>query len=484
MDVVGDDHAYEWSLEGQRWLQDAHGKFTLTQVDGQALNSNELDLDFLVGARQTADGAGCLPAAFSHCPYSGKALAPVAYDPQRRWLPPYGNGSGRRVVENDCKLDSAEQTIVALFDTIAASPQANLNDHAQSISLPRKNGLNFLVANLGGHREALFALDREGGLFLWQRGAGQWTTLLPQTTPIGRSSLPNWAWGVSLREQDGEQRLLLAGDEGASEISVNPLSGRYRLERAPGKALGAPGDLDGQTFIPQQQADGSVCLIERSASGWQQHAIAEGDALRMSDLSAPLRLPSSRRLLWIGKFGYLSVKLGERVEAHWLSWPNGAVARPEYGPPFVDGYGTWQLLLENGKQVALRLDSDERKEITGSRLGTGHLNYQFNVRLDAPWAEFDQYTTEMTGAVVYPFVEFKDAAHHLLSFSADWQSSLQKFFDNAERLDVQYRLERIGRTPLNMLLKVSQPWNAQWFCYDNALWLYIDSSGALYRWNV
>jgi len=31
---------------------------------------------------------------------------------------------------------------------------------------------------------------------------------------------------------------------------------------------------------------------------------------------------------------------------------------------------------------------------------------------------------------------------------------------------------------------VAQPWNAQWFCYDNALWLYIDSTGALYRWNA
>lgn len=483
MDVVGDDREYEWSLEGQRWLQDAHGRFALTHVDGQALDSSELDLDFLVGAQRAPDGASFLPAAFSHCPQTGKPLEPVRYDAQRRWLPPYGNGSGRRVVENDCKLDSAEQIVAALFSKLSASPQSSLNDHAELLTAPRKNGLNFLVANLGGHREALFALDREGSLFLWQRQAKQWATLRPETTPIGRSSLPSWAWAVSLREQGAQQRLILAGDEGASEISVHPVTGRYRLERCHGKAIGAPGDLDEQTFIPQQLPDGSVCLVERHADGWHQHPIAHADAALMSELSAPLRLPSSRRLLWVGEHGYLSVKLGETLDAQWLAWPVGATARPEYGPPFVDGYGIWQLLFSDGVQFYLRLDSDERRELRGTRLGTGHLNYKFNVRLDKPWDENDEHVNPTTRDVIYPFVEFSDQ-RHLLSFIVRETSGLQKFFDASQPTDTHYRLERIGEPPLEMLLKVSQPWNAQWFCYDNALWLYIDSSGALYRWNV
>nr|NLU59573.1 hypothetical protein [Pseudomonas sp. BIGb0427] len=46
MDVVGDDREYEWSLDGQRWLQDAHGRFSLTHVAGKALEGDQPDLDF------------------------------------------------------------------------------------------------------------------------------------------------------------------------------------------------------------------------------------------------------------------------------------------------------------------------------------------------------------------------------------------------------------------------------------------------------
>lgn len=480
MDIGGNDHAYEWSMDGQRWVQNAQGDFTLQQVASQPV-ADALDLDFAAGARLAPDGRTYLPAAFSHCPRTGQALATVRYDPRRRWLPPYGNGSGRRVVESSCALDGAEQTLQALCRKLLASPTPSLNDHAEAVVAPRKNGLNFLVANLGGHREALFALDREGGLFLWQSRAKQWRPLLPQASPIGRCSLPNWAWGVALRLQGEQQHLILAGEEGACEVSVDPLSGRYRLQRCAGTALGAPGNLEARLLVPQRMPDGRTCLVERTADGWLEHPIEGAEAL-LGNLSAPLSQPASRRLLWIGEQGYLSVRLDEGVAAQWLRWPEGAKAMPEYGPPFVDGYGTWQLLFAESQQYCLRLDSDERKEGL-ARLGTGHLNLRFNVRLDTPWADNDEYTNPTTRDVIYPFVEFSDS-QHLLSFCVRETSGLQKFFADEQAIDTEYRLERLGEPPLRMLLKVARPWNAQWFFFDNALWLYIDSSGALYRWNV
>ena len=66
MDVVGDDREYEWSLDGQRWLQDAHGRFSLTHVAGKALEDEQPDLDFLVGAQQA-------PGARTDSPSTGDA---------------------------------------------------------------------------------------------------------------------------------------------------------------------------------------------------------------------------------------------------------------------------------------------------------------------------------------------------------------------------------------------------------------------------
>ncbi|MBA1203950.1 hypothetical protein G7009_19700 [Pseudomonas capeferrum] len=481
MDVVGDDREYEWTVDGQHWVQNAQGIFNLREMNGQTV-ADSLDLDFLAGARPAPDGKGFLPAAFSHCPRTGKLLPPVAYDARCRWLPPYGNGTGRRVIESSCGFDAAQHILASLLDRIGTSAQRNLNDHATPIAAPRKNGLSFMVANLGGHRQALFALDREGGLFLWQSRAEQWRTLLPDAAPIGRSSLPSWAWGVALRNVGERQHLILAGEEGACEISVDPLRGRYRLERCLGQALAAPGTLEDRLLVPQRLPGGHLCLVERTADGWLEHPITGADPTLIG-LSAPLSQPSSRRLLWIGEHGYLSVKIGEQVEAQWLRWPQGARAQPEYGPPFVDGYGTWQQLFDEQGQYCLRLDSDERKEVRGSRLGTGHLSFKFKARLEAPWAENDEYTNPATRDVIYPFIEFSDA-QCLLSFYVKETSGLQKLFEQDQPIDSEYRLERIGEPPLALFLKVAQPWNAQWFFFDNALWLYIDSSGALYRWNV
>lgn len=480
MDVGGNNRDYAWSVDDQHWVQTAQGAFTLQKIAGQPV-AEDADLDFVAGARRAPDGEGFLPAAFSHCPRTGQALVAITQDPSRRWLPPYGTGSGRRVVDGNCALDGAERTLEALRRKIAASATPTLNDHVRTVPTPRKNGLNFLVANLGGHREALFALDREGGLFLWQSRAEQWQTLLPQGAPIGRCDLPNWAWGVALREHGTQQRLILAGGEGACEVSVDPVSGRYQLQRHAGTALAAPGSLETRVLVPQRLADGRMCLVERTADGWLEHPIEGADA-SLAGLSAPLSQPSLRRLLWIGVEGYLSVRLGEGVHAQWQRWPDDAKAAPEYGPPFVDGYGTWQALIAEGRPFCLRLDSEERKESL-SRLGTGHLNFRFNVRLDTPWAENDEYTNPTTREVIYPFVEFSDS-RHLLSFCVRETSGLQKFFADDQAIDTEYRLERIGEPPLRMLLKVARPWNAQWFFFDNALWLYIDSSGALYRWNV
>src|SRR5690606_15695002 len=148
MDVVGDDREYEWSLDGQRWLQDAHGRFSLTHVAGKALEDAQPDLDFLVGAQQAPGAQGWLPASFRHCPQTGAALTPVRFDRQQRWLPPYGNGSGRRVVEGSCRLDGAEHTLAALYRKLDGATPRSLNTAHKYDQLPRKSGLNFLVANL------------------------------------------------------------------------------------------------------------------------------------------------------------------------------------------------------------------------------------------------------------------------------------------------------------------------------------------------
>lgn len=488
MEIVKNDRTHVWQFDTQQWLQLSDGAFSLNNVAGIKPAAELVDLDFLVGAAPAPDRAcgNYLPAAFSFCPTTGKTLSKVAYQATTRWLPPYGDGSGSRVINERSKLTSAEDISSRVYAQLLDSRQGDLNSRKQIIELPRKNGLNFLVANLGGHREALFALSREGSLFLWQRGSEKWLELLPKGEPIGRSRLENWAWSVSLHQDEGTQHLLLSSDSGATLISVDPLTLRYQTLRDDGSPLAGPGTLEGRSYLPQLKSN-HVCIVNpASLYGWDRCLVEDANLERMTRLSAPILDAASRRLLWIGEHGYLSLTQGSELKAKWHPWPNNATAMPEQGPPFLDGRGLWQLVFEEDGQRYLQLDSgatDLPIPIKGYRLSTGHLSFKYNIRYELPWGEHDENIEPTTREVVYPFIEFT-TQKRLLSMRVQQFSPLEAFFDNRQPMDVDYCFEQIGDQRFSISARASEPWNAQWFFFDNAMWLYIDSCGALYRWNA
>ena len=488
MEIVTKDGACAWQLADQLWEQTADGRFSLSSVSDITPPATLVDLDYLVGARPAPGPSSnhYLPAVFNFCPANGKPLTVTGYKAHDLWLPPYGDGSGSRVVD-DGQLGGAQAIATRLFEHLHSAGNRDLNESKESIEPPRKNGLNFFAADIGGYREALFALGRDGSFFLWQRGNGKWLELLTKGIPIGRTRLENWAWSVGLCGAKRGHSLLLAGEEGATLVKVKPLSLQYLCRRHEGRALGGPGDLEEHAYVPLQKSDGSVYLVSPNDTGWDSYPVAGADVGRMTRLSAPVRDRGSRRLLWIGEHGYLSLSQGPAgPQAQWTDWPNGAHARPEQGPPFLDGSGLRQLIFEDHNQYYLQLDvgaNDHSETIKGYRLSTGHLSFKYNIRMETPWVRHDENLEPTTREVVYPFIEFK-SEKLLLSVRIDQNKPLDDFFQSDEKVEAQYCLDKIGGNRFALKALVSQPWNAQWFFFDNALWLYIDSCGALYRWNA
>lgn len=488
MEIVTKDGACAWQLADQTWQQTADGHFSLSSVSDITPPAALVDLDYLVGARP-ASGASSnhyLPSVFNFCPYDGKALPVTASRADDLWLPPYGDGSGSRVLA-DGQAAGAQAIAARLFERLSNAGNRDLNASKESIALPRKSGLNFFAADIGGFREALFALGRDGSFFLWQRGSGKWLELGCEGAPIGRTRLPGWAWSVGLCPAKRGHSLLVAGEEGAALVTVNPLTLKYLGRRHDGRALGGPGELEERSYVPLQTNDGSVCLVSPNATDWDSYPVSGADGERMTRLSAPVRDPSSRRLLWIGEHGYLSLRQGETgPQCQWTPWPNGASARPELGPPFLDGSGLWQLIFEDHDQYYLQLDAgatDRSATIKGFRLSTGHLSFKYNIRLQRPWDPHDENLEPTTREVVYPFVEFS-SEKLLLSMRVDQNKPLDDFLRSDEKVEAQYRLDQIGGIGFALVALASQPWNAQWLFFDNALWLYIDSCAVLYRWKA
>lgn len=479
MDIIDAGDACEWHLEDQFWTQDGQGAFQLRSHRGVPLPEALGDLDFLIATRRCprCRVSAFLPAAFRHCPHCGAPLgAPGETQP---WLPPYGQTGGWRCHER------AGSPAGALLERLLARP-GSLDEHRQVLKAPRKGGLLYFAAPLGGHGNALFALSRAGELFLWQRSSEQWLSLVAEQQPLGGFDLELWAWGLALLDTAAGPRLLLAGTEGATSLCVDPLQLSYRLQRCSGRALGAPGELEGRVYVPLLQ-DGRVLLADSAGEAWSSRALEDIDAPALQKLSAPILNAADRQLLWVGSQGYLELRLddGAQAQVRWHAWPQGWQAYPEFGPPFRDGEGFWQQLIETERQAMcyVKLDGrlQERRLLQGTRMGTGHLSIQSDALLQRPWDEYDR-NLHTQKQVFYPFMEFA-AERLLLGLRVDHRSSVQKFFANPGPHPTDYCLERIDGERRSLHLSVERPWDAQWLVFDDALWLAIDSNGALYRWS-
>lgn len=482
--------ATEWTLDDELWTQNADGEFAPKAIAGAAVRP-EVDPVFALGARAAPDGRGFLPRKFQFCPRTGEKLRDCAasgFD----WLPPAGNGSAWRVLESEPRAASGPAHILNKLLQAWESGLSTMESSKQSVLPPKQNGLVYMVANLGGYRDALFALSRAGDLYLHEGGSAKWLQILPEGKPLGRSSAEAFGWAVQVMPGLHGSDLLVSLQGAVARVRVNPATLRYSVDSMECEALAAPAVIGGIPVVPFLESGKIFAATPRPEGGWLRTEICIAPRSAEAKFAAPVNDLSSNECFWIGEQGYLTIiQSGATTSGGFHAWPDETFAKPAFGPPFRDGEGWWQLLYEppgegrfhEGRFYYSRLGRalDGRRPVTGSRLGTGHLSYQFNVRLEQPWAEFDAELQSLTH-VVYPFIEFipQDI---LLSFRAvKPRGSLLAFFESSVRTDVAYRVERIGGFSQSLPLAVTKPWEAQWFFFDDALWLAVDSQGALFRW--
>jgi len=363
-----------------------------------------------------------------------------------------------------------------------------MQDAAEVIKSPQPSGLFFFSSRAGGHRNGLFAASRSGQLSLWQHGHRHWVPLTPRGASLGRSHLETWANATLTLPHDDGHEVIMATDAGADCVSVDAMTLSYQIDRAVGRSLGAPGLLDDAAFVPQEH-EGQWCLaIRRTGEAWQQLVLTLDAPLQL--LAAPISDPAHRSLFWIGTQGVLSVRLDGQgdVSARWQSWPEGYQANPVLGPPYRDGEGFWQLLYDtrDKKWLLTRLDTvlPEQRPAPRGSTSTGRTSFQFNVRLERPWDEFDHDLYSVTH-VVYPFLEVVEP-QLMLSLHAPLpqQRSLLSFFESQATVHATFCLERIGGHAYTYAMDTPSPWNAQWFVHDEALWLWVDARGTLLRWSL
>lgn len=471
-----------WRLDNDVWSQQGQ-RFELEALDGTAVPFGLNDLDYLAGARQARGLQGFLPRQFSYSPFDGKRLSDASV---QAWLPPCASSQGNRVCDGQ-----SGQVLAALIRRLTTHWRDNaisMQAAAERIEPPASNGLLYFATDAGGYRDALFALGRGGTLWLWVRNGGHWLQLRAKGIPLAHHRFDHGACAVATLPTARGSGIVVAGDSGVDFLRIDPVRLAYDIDRCEGRALGSPGRL-GEYVMAPLWIGGRLQVAVRGDGRWTtlpvEGQLPDDTAL----LAAPVTTPNGRGLTWIGEHGWLELReQGDAFIAWWHAWPPGLLARPQLGPPYRNGDGDWQLLQRADKSTVSMLVGaplPREHDLRRASAGTGNSTFQFNVKVDRPWSDYDPDDhPDASDHVIHPFLEVPNSVLLYLRAPNTRRASLLQFYESTNQQEVEYCLGWPASAAQSYTTDAAEPWNAQWFVHDEALWLWIDDRGTLLRWRT
>jgi len=492
---MSETHDAIWKIGNETWSQLPGAGFRPHSIAGRALPVQQPDADFAFGARHCASCTPTryFPPAFKFCTDCGGALVNAASAMQ--WLPPYGSGS---ITRNYTPQPAAP---IPNIERLLASPRTagpDIETGLARMPLPDRGGLTLFVGPFGGYRDALFAVSRSGGLWLWARRLSRWLALKPAAAPLGPLSLPSsFCNFAAIRAAQGPgDCLLLPADAGPTLLQIDAQRGEYSVTVGAGHALGGAAVLSGNAFMPVN-VDGRLHLatLGSDKASWRNIA-SQIDLPASVYFAPPLIDDNNRRMVWISEAGFLEAQLpsASSLRVQWTAWPEQGRALLAFGPPYRDGTGDWQLLFSPQRESAyqdacfyqrLQPGSSAAKPVMMPRVSTGSRCFHYSVPVRAPWDKIDEARYGDQRRVFCPLMEL-DEKELIIGFLSveNYDEPLMDFFasHDAQLVDFCF-LDSSGRYHPIARRKMEEPWHASVFFHDDALWLYLDSTAELLRWS-
>jgi uncharacterized protein YegL len=394
------------------------------------------------------------------------------------WLPPYGTGTGLRFVNKSFSLSSN-----------VASNGAEIEFKVSH--LPIAGMYSFLAVSKDGYPAVCLAIPRRNGAlavsFSHLEGNLNWeifeTELDHHALPSSNLSLDAWSAAV-LANKNENLRLLIPSDEGPCVVDIDFVKRRYTTELAKGRCLGGVAKIQSSAYVPVFR-NGKLeiaCIKGGGWTYWTPDGNAPADAL---SFGCPIVLEPMRKAIWVSKDGYL---LMERGRVSFNAWPTGWVAKTEFGPPFENAEGYWQLCfnpsMETFKYAYLLIEKSrvEIKSVDGPRMNTGKLCVsKKSIYKNAPWGEPEQFGKE---PFIIPLLQSSD---NLLYLGVNIEKSpetvsMTSLIDSYENYHFNIR-EKSSAVPL-MTGRGPTPWRASFFIFGDLLNFYLESQGEIYSWIV
>ena len=441
------------------------------------------DPGFLVNARRNSncETPGCqyFPGDFEFCPKCGLPLLGEIGCPE--WYPPYGNKRGLKLLDQALVVTTA---VGANHGRIEAEPA----------QVPGSGIFIFFAISFIGQQTGLFALERQGTLWFLNRELGKWRLIEPEIDLILPSNLPLHRWSAAFfKSASGGGLVFLPTDAGPQCIKIDTRLGTSSVNQGPGVCLGGGVEFGGFACFPVSTESGvSILLsrpIENESIQWTLVPVSGlplGGLSKPPDFNAPIVLDTLRRILWIGTDGILQFQIPSGAtsitEPAWIPWGQGWSALLEYGPPFEDNDGLWQLCFHEEQGYAyLKVGSKliTAKNCDGQRLTTGRSTFKLSGRTRMkPWESVRDDDPPLS----FPLLESRQNSR-VLYLDVDIDGFYDEFFETNKRLRVALRLD--GHSDTLLEASIARPQHAQCFVYDK--WVYIyhpDLASSLVRWRL
>ena len=374
---------------------------------------------------------GTFPAEFSCCPYCGGELSAPEDRTSSPWIPPYGSGSGLKILPGELKSDSIVES------------------KGQPLAIPSMNGrFSFCSAFLGAKQRLLIALQRDlGQISVYQSDATvKWRDL---DGKAGEDGLPEWSW--SLATGAAETGLAIPGKEGPAWITVDWVTGKLQIDRGEGRSIGGVARLGRFLLAPVLRGDSFFMLCRKEGDvKWSEcktsfaAEVVAPQLRRQEDQLACFGVPvvdDTRKVVyWPGRGGYVKVTEASAANEHawefrpWETDEHPATALIELGPPYRkigSRPGFWELCEDKDfsrrdgvVNKIIKFDGDERADSEvleyGQFVSTGRASFSW---LHDYWKDVDKFNAN-AGAqreLRYPLLQLGEKGLVLLAKVWPWQ---------------------------------------------------------------
>jgi hypothetical protein len=490
-----EEQTESWQLRSGTWYRDLKSDSwrLATTPNGTVANAklSTQDVGRMIGAKRDTTSGQWFPSDFNYSPQTGTPLHVTITCLDSPWVPPFGASALfdiSRPLERGLRQTSAPLTLARSkwhFDP------ANGADRTLPALPPGQ--YRFLVHKLDVASPTLMAIEPEHGNFLILLPDSK--TWIPLERPTGgmlAEGLKNSrGWRMEVVQGARCATLYFPTTSGLAAVTPTLIGLSYAVEYfGEGLALGGPVAWAGEVWLPVL-GKGVVNLVGKPAGAAKPIVLPTNAPAPKNGFEAPVFDPL--HVIWPSEEGQLIVRLDQhgKKETDWIAWPDGLRPTFSLGCPYLSLSGSfWQLCWkgqnESLEYVQMGTLGPKRAAIDAPRLGTGHISYKKEQRIDGdPWKEPEHVFDRASSEVVVPLIESeRERAVVGLRIDAP-QGVLALLESDKERHRAVLQLQAENRADVLFgTLCVTRPWLASLFVYDAHLWVYHPELSQALGWKL